>query len=307
MKFLIVGDLHGNMPIIHFKDFDAIIAPGDICPDKYMRPYYDKWFKYIKEHKDVSSVSKFFYKTTGLTKEKSKIITKKSLHVGRKILKFLDSFGKPVFFIPGNWDFFQDTFIYGDGPVVKYKGAYMEYSMGTERSLIKGFKNIVDCQLKLHKFENFNIFGYGYSSFPEKPPIKYKKKSKSKYLKILKMYDMFFENIESKYVKYSKTKPMIFLTHNVPYNTKLDMVNNKKSWAHKQHYGSKVARDICLKYKPLVCIGGHMHEHFGKCKLGKTTVINAGFGSYVNVLLEIKNNKIKQLKFYRGKKEKHKH
>ena len=33
MKFLIIGDLHGKMPRIHFKEFDAIIAPGDFCLD----------------------------------------------------------------------------------------------------------------------------------------------------------------------------------------------------------------------------------------------------------------------------------
>lgn len=32
MKLLIIGDLHGNKPKIHFKDFDAIIAPGIFAP-----------------------------------------------------------------------------------------------------------------------------------------------------------------------------------------------------------------------------------------------------------------------------------
>ncbi len=34
MKFLIVGDLHGQMPKIFFKEFDAITAPGDFCSDE---------------------------------------------------------------------------------------------------------------------------------------------------------------------------------------------------------------------------------------------------------------------------------
>ncbi len=34
MKFLIIGDLHGNKPVVHFKEFDAIIAPGDFCSDE---------------------------------------------------------------------------------------------------------------------------------------------------------------------------------------------------------------------------------------------------------------------------------
>jgi len=44
-----------------------------------------------------------------------------------------------------------------------------------------------------------------------------------------------------------------------------------------------------------------MHEHFGKDKLGSTTIINAGFGSYVNTILEINNDKITKLEFIKGK------
>lgn len=35
------------------------------------------------------------------------------------------------------------------------------------------------------------------------------------------------------------------------------------------------------KYHPPVCIGGHMHEHFTKCKVGRTTAIIAGVGWYL--------------------------
>ncbi|MDP4012889.1 MAG: hypothetical protein Q8R00_04770 [Candidatus Nanoarchaeia archaeon] len=54
------------------------------------------------------------------------------------------------------------------------------------------------------------------------------------------------------------------------------------------------------KHQPLVCVGGHMHEHFRKCKIGRTTAINAGFGSFVNVWMEILEDKIKKIEFYRG-------
>ena len=63
-KFLIIGDLHGNKPLIHFKDFDAIIAPGDFCSDKYLRPYLNKWFEYVKK----------------LQKEKKKLKKEEYLH-----------------------------------------------------------------------------------------------------------------------------------------------------------------------------------------------------------------------------------
>ena len=75
-----------------------------------------------------------------------------------------------------------------------------------------------------------------------------------------------------------------------------------RSYAYKKHLGSSVARNFCVRYKPLICVGGHIHEHFGKDKIGDTMVVNAGYGNSVNVLLEIKDNKIKKLKFWDGKK-----
>jgi aspartyl-tRNA synthetase len=46
MRFLVVGDLHGNKPNIHFKDFDAIIAPGDFCSDAHRKNI----FANLKKH-----------------------------------------------------------------------------------------------------------------------------------------------------------------------------------------------------------------------------------------------------------------
>lgn len=43
-KFLIIGDLHGNKPIISTKEFDAMIAPGDFCSDN-LRKYMFKALK----------------------------------------------------------------------------------------------------------------------------------------------------------------------------------------------------------------------------------------------------------------------
>lgn len=41
----------------------------------------------------------------------------------------------------------------------------------------------------------------------------------------------------------------------------------------------KEAREMIEKYQPLICESGHIHEHFGKDKIGKTVCINSGFGS----------------------------
>ena len=119
-----------------------------------------------------------------------------------------------------------------------------------------------------------------------------RKKRVEKYKKIYKKLDKIFKKTK---------KPTIFLSHNVPYNTKIDKIVDKKNPRHGQHFGSMIARKIIEKYKPVICIGGHMHEHFDKVKIKKTVCINAGFGNKVNTFLEIKDGKIKQLKLLKKK------
>jgi len=63
--------------------------------------------------------------------------------------------------------------------------------------------------------------------------------------------------------------------------------------------GSNVAKDIIKKFKPLLCIGAHMHEHFGKIKVGKTTCISAGYGMKGDKVLIDAGEKINSIKFIR--------
>ena len=277
VKFLVIGDLHGNKPKIYTKDFDAIIAPGDFCSDN-LRRYM---FQALK--KEIQTGEEYWWYNL-MTKAKAKKEVIKSLKDGRKILKYLNSFNKPVFALPGNWDWTRET----DWSYLN-KNYWKSY-------LIKGLKNIKNCHKKKHNFQDLAILGHGITSGPEYPvKERIERYSKKEISKEKKEYKKLFNQMNKKFVK--TNKPIIFLTHNVPYNTKLDKIINKSSPLNGKHMGSYLARQLIIKHKPLVCIGGHMHEHFGKDKLGSTTIINAGFGSYVNTVLEIRDNKIIRLEF----------
>ena len=55
------------------------------------------------------------------------------------------------------------------------------------------------------------------------------------------------------------------------------------------HVGSQTVRDFVLKYKPHVCISGHIHESRGKDKVGDTIVLNAGMfrdGWYIEINID---------------------
>jgi len=101
----------------------------------------------------------------------------------------------------------------------------------------------------------------------------------------------------SRFKKENKEKRVIFVSHNVPYNTKLDLVNSKD--AHKKakgkHLGSKLVRRTIEKYKPFLYFGGHVHESSGLDKLGKTILVNPG-AVYDNQMVLVnlsENNKSK--------------
>ena len=299
--------MHGQIPKIHFKDFDAIIAPGDFCGDKEIGPLYKKWFKHIKDNPENRIGSdEFFIKESG-GKIKLKQMEKRSLKEGRKIIEYLNSFGKPVFLVPGNWDqSYGKTKIKDmDKSDYSYLKTFLDFWLGNKMNhkLIRGLKNAKDCQYKIYKFNGLNIIGYGLSSGPEfVNKIKHKKfKFTKKQVSLLKKsYKKIVNKLDNVYRKRDKKLLTIFISHNVPNNTKLDIVKNKESYAYKKHLGSIVARNFCKKWKPLICVGSHIHEGFGKDKIGKTVVINAGFGRNVNTLIEIdeKKGKIRSIKFH---------
>jgi len=47
-----------------------------------------------------------------------------------------------------------------------------------------------------------------------------------------------------------------------------------------------ITRELIEKYQPLLCIGGHIHEHFDKDRVNQTVCINAGYGKDANILIE---------------------
>jgi Icc-related predicted phosphoesterase len=112
--------------------------------------------------------------------------------------------------------------------------------------------------------------------------------------KLQKQFNLTYNKLSLLFEK--STKPIIFVPHNVPFDTKLDQINNPKSPRNGQHFGSVIARDLIEKHQPILCVGGHMHEGFGKDKIANTTCINAGFGGDVNTLVEIDVDKQKIIK-----------
>ncbi|MDP1695105.1 MAG: metallophosphoesterase [Candidatus Woesearchaeota archaeon] len=282
MKFLIIGDLHGNRPKIYFKEFDAIIAPGDFCSDALRTVMFQALQLRLKDPK-----SKVMWWEL-ISRRKAQAMIDKSRADGRKILEYLNTLGVPVYVLPGNWDWTKD-------PESKFDYLRKDHW----KFLIKGLNNIHDMHLRFLDIGKFQLIGHGITSGPEYPQHKEElaRFTKAQLTHKKKKYDLLHKQVDNLFRK--ATKPVIFLSHNVPFNTPIDMILDTRSPRYGLHFGSLLAREMIDKHQPLVCVGAHMHEHFTSHQMDKTTAINAGFGSNVNVWLEVEGNTIKKLEFKR--------
>jgi Icc-related predicted phosphoesterase len=292
IRFLILGDLHGNFPKINvdLEKIDAIICPGDICGD-YIRPYIKKYIE-VKSKNLNKKID--FHEIC--PKWKTYYLEKKSLLMGRRLLKYLNSLGKKVFLVPGNWD--QTPYIDGFGSNVGKIDLSIDLNNKKNpwKKIKKGLNNIIDVEYKKVNFNGIEIIGFGSTSAPEilEKPKKKNYVSEEIYNRDLIRYKFFNKKFKLlRRLFLNCKKPVIYISHNAPYKTKLDKVNAPNTYAHNKHYGSIISRKLIDDYQPILNISAHIHEGYGKTRLKKTICINAGFGGEVNTLVEIDLNKNK--------------
>ena len=75
-------------------------------------------------------------------------------------------------------------------------------------------------------------------------------------------------------------QPLIFFSHNPPFDTKLDALSDGT------HVGSPAVRDFIETMHPDICVFGHIHESKGEDVLGKSKMFNSGAfseGGYVRI------------------------
>lgn len=278
MKLLVVGDFHGKFPkkirsIIHKEKIDLLVSNGDHFPFHFRK----LWFKYCYGQ-DVE-----LWEIIGKKKYKKLIL--KDLRLGDKVLKNMNKLPVPVILVAGNIDYTNHNDV-SDRRLRKKNKRYFERDdQDFFSEIIKKYKNIKRFDYSFIKLGDFIFIGMSGSSFPGHVKSKAYKKSRKT-----------LEKLFNKFRKENKKRRVIFVSHNIPYNTKLDKITSKD--AHKlvrgEHYGSKLARRIIDKYHPILALGGHIHESRGKQKLGKTLVINPGAiheGHYAIVEIDKDNPK----------------
>jgi len=254
MKICAIGDFHGKFPMklynrIKKEKVDLIVSLGD-----YLSFFYRKlWFKHCYGKDDIE-----LWHVIG--KKKFKELELKNVKSGERPLKMLSNIGFPVITITGNLDKTKWNDIWEHEKKIKdWLWPYQDFFT----PLINKFKNIKSFDFSYFKFGKLIFLGLPRSSYPGRVKSKEYRKQRKKMDKLFKRF---------------KNERIIFVSHNVPYNTKLDKitVEDADKKAKGKHYGSKLARRLINTYKPFLVLGGHIHEHQGKDKIGISLIVNPG-------------------------------
>ena len=277
MKILVVGDFHGKLPMglkKLAKGVDLIVSVGDYFPFSYRDLFFEYSYGTDKELWEV------------IGKKRVKEFILKDLKNGEKVLKSLDRLGVPVISVVGNIDYthLHDTFDEEHGRQSK-KWAWHDQDFFSK--IIKKYRNIHRFDYAYAKFGGMNFIGaYGHT-FPGRVKSKAYKKHRAILEKLFKKF---------------RKDGVIFVSHNMPYDCRLDKIRDKDADARVRgkHYGSKLIRRVIDKYQPALAIGGHFHENQGKCKIGKTLVVNGGAaseGECAIIDFDVEKGRVKSVKF----------
>lgn len=242
MKILAISDFHGRVPRISKQKikFDILISPGDFSSsDKIRKIQFENW-----------QDERRWYEIIGKTKAKKLVI--EDIKSGNKVLEKVNKIGSALI-VPGNAEYTG-----GDSGWSYLDKDYYSNSVAK-------LKNLVDVEYGLFDIGEVQVIGYGKSCAPEKEI------SRKLCKEIVKALGKLFKQAKK------EKKPVVFVSHNVPYKV-MDTITLRESPAYGMHTGSDVVRKIIKKYKPLLCVCGHMHESQGVERLGKTIVVNCGYG-----------------------------
>lgn len=255
MKLLAIGDFHGTFPkkferLIKTKKIDLVVSNGDFFPFYYRKLWFKHCYRTKKELWEV------------IGKEKYKQLVFRDLKQGEKAMRALSALSVPVITVIGNIDHagkaYNDQYDASDWGSSKWKWAGQNF-----------FNKVISKYSQIRRFD-YSFFEFGdYVFIGARGGTSPGRVTSSAYRKHKKILDKLFIRF--------KDRRIIFVSHNVPYNTKLDKIGMKAHAAVRgKHYGSKLIRRVIDRWHPLLHIGGHIHESRGMEKLDKTICINPG-------------------------------
>ena len=256
------------------KGVDLVVSVGDYCAFTDRKLFFEYCY-----HSDNE-----LWEVIGKKRVKEGVL--KDLKSGEAILKSLNRLKVPVLTVIGNLDYTRAHDVY-DEEQATYKRTWKWELQDFFSKIIRKYKNIRRFDYDALSIKGLSFIGaYGHTF-----PGRVKSKAYKKHRAIL---DKLFKGFQK--------KPVIFVGHNMPYDCRLDKIRNKNApkSAQGKHFGSKLLRRIIDRHQPVLALGGHIHENQGKCKIGKTLIVNPGAavdGRCAVVDFDEGKGKVKSVKF----------
>lgn len=149
------------------------------------------------------------------------------------VIETLNKANKPYFYVPGNCDFFN-----------KFSEEQLKCNLHSRYVI----------------FLNYAIIGIGGSlKTPFNTPFELSEED----------FDRILKDVYGKVLNENRSGVLI-VSHNPPYNTKLDFTKTGL------HVGSKNLRKFIEEYKPNLVISGHVHEARSIDTINETVLVNPG-------------------------------
>lgn len=267
--------MHGKIPknfenFVKDNEIDLILAHGDF-PD--FTAFRDLQFKYWNEINAGLSFADI------IGPKKLQQLEKDGISRGKEVLRFLNSLGIPVIITHGNHDTTNKYPWRSDDP--------FELDIDSLENTIRNLKNISLIDYSSKKFEDIYIYGVGCKVLTPNRPS-----DSITYQHWKKLREHEYEKLKQFFTK-EKAGRTIILSHDPPYGTKLDKITWKKSPRFGEHLGTDQLKLFVQKFQPLLWVCGNIHEGRGIIKIGRTFVVNTGYGRIGEAAYaEIENGKV---------------
>jgi Icc-related predicted phosphoesterase len=243
MRILFLSDFHGHMPDVAEWEPELVIAGGDYCEVDEIRQ-----LKFAAMGQGLRATQ--WPELVG--KSRAEELVDRALAEGAAVVAALAECGVPVLAIPGNSD-----------RVALYSEELAEAHLPRpDRPAVDG--RVTNIETRVVVQQGVAFAGLGGWSGPSSP----------------QRMDSELGELQRQVA--GRREPLVLVSHNVPYASRLDGVNNPDlpAFAQGQMVGSHRCVAALQALSPVLCLAGHLHENFGRTERIGGTLCVCGAGAY---------------------------
>ena len=243
MRLLFLSDFHGHLPDISRWAPDLVVAGGDYCEVDEIRQ-----LKFAAMQRGLHATQ--WAELIGA--DRAHALIDRALAEGAAVVAALAECGAPVLAIPGNSD---RVGLYAPELVPQHQPR-------PDQPEVAGRVTNIETRIVLRG--QFAFAGLGGWSGPANP----------------ERHDREVGALTA--LPRPAAMPLILVSHNVPFGSTLDGVNNPDlpDFAQGQMVGSHRCRAAMAALSPSLCLAGHLHENYGRTERIGETLCVCGAGAY---------------------------